>query len=175
MDQGIKSRPRYQPFRIDPAGTQHLIVTDQPGPPPGIGGAAELWTIAPHRGGQSFPTPAALMASLPGHLARQGPGFRLYAVGTEPFIWDVAFIATQAGLTEGELFLHHAGSLARRVHCIHCKTNTDRVTTNIVTCAGCGANLFVRDHFSRRLRAFMGVQVDAETPGILPPIETLYP
>jgi hypothetical protein len=40
-------------------------------------------------------------------------------------------------------------------------------TANIVACPGCGANLFVRDHFSRRLRAFMGVKADAEMPGEL--------
>lgn len=48
------------------------------------------------------------------------------------------------------------------------------VTTSIVTCTGCGAPLFVRDHFSRRLAAFMGVQVDAEVPGEVPEAEELY-
>jgi predicted RNA-binding Zn-ribbon protein involved in translation (DUF1610 family) len=170
MDQTVKSRPRYKPFAIDPTGTRHLIVTDQPSLPPEISGAAELWSVSPG----SFATPTHLFAALSDLLAGQGPGFRLYAIGTEPFIWDAAHIGTEAGLTMGEISLHHAGSLARRVHCIHCKTNIEDVTTNIVTCPNCGANLFVRDHFSRRLRAFMGVQVDAETPGILPPIETLY-
>jgi hypothetical protein len=32
----------------------------------------------------------------------------------------------------------------------------------------------VRDHFSRRLAAFMGVQADAENPGELPQPEQLY-
>ena len=35
-------------------------------------------------------------------------------------------------------------------------------------CPGCGRSLFVRDHFSRRLGAFQGVCVDAETPGDVP-------
>jgi predicted RNA-binding Zn-ribbon protein involved in translation (DUF1610 family) len=174
MDQGIKSRPRYQPFRIDPTGTRHLIVTDQPSPPPDMPEATELWTLSPHPGTRIFATPTLLFAALAQHLAGQGPGFRLYAIGTEPFIWDAAHIGTEAGLTMQEISLHHAGSLARRVHCIHCKTNIEGVTTNIVPCNSCGAPLFVRDHFSRRLRAFMGVRVDAETPGILPPTETLY-
>ena len=40
------------------------------------------------------------------------------------------------------------------------------------TCPGCGRALFVRDHFSRRLGAFQGVCIDAETPGEVPePVE----
>jgi hypothetical protein len=35
--------------------------------------------------------------------------------------------------------------------------------------------LFVRDHFSRRLGAYMGLMVDAESPGELPEIEEIYP
>jgi hypothetical protein len=32
----------------------------------------------------------------------------------------------------------------------------------------------VRDHFSRRLGAFMGVMVDAEAPGEIPAIEEVF-
>jgi dimethylamine monooxygenase subunit C len=35
--------------------------------------------------------------------------------------------------------------------------------------------LLVRDHFSRRLGAFMGVKVDAEEPGLHPETVELYP
>ena len=43
-----------------------------------------------------------------------------------------------------------------------------RRVENVTPCPGCGAQLFVRDHFSRRLAAFMGVKVDAEAPGEFP-------
>jgi hypothetical protein len=43
-----------------------------------------------------------------------------------------------------------------------------------VKCAGCGRHLFVRDHYSRRLAAYMGVMADAEAPGELPPIEEVF-
>jgi hypothetical protein len=49
------------------------------------------------------------------------------------------------------------------------------VRTNIHPCPGCGRRLFVRDHFSRHLAAYMGIQVDAETPGVIPPVEETYP
>ncbi len=100
---------------------------------------------------------------------------RLYAVGTESFIWDAANVARRAGMTEDEVFVAQAGSLRRRVYCTHCKAMIENVTTNLAPCPGCGAVLFVRDHFSRRLAAFMGIQADAEEPGVLPPLETLYP
>jgi dimethylamine monooxygenase subunit C len=60
------------------------------------------------------------------------------------------------------------------VQCVHCKGFTENVTATPFVCAHCGLNLFVRDHYSRRLGAFQGVCVDAEEPGVLPPVEDLY-
>ncbi len=122
-----------------------------------------------------FPDSAALLAALAERLHRETAGLRLYAVGSESFIWDAANIARSAGMAEDEVFLAQAGSLRRRVYCTHCKAMIENVTTNLVPCQGCGATLFVRDHFSRRLAAFMGIQADAEEPGVLPPLQTLYP
>ena len=80
-----------------------------------------------------------------------------------------------AGLSAPEIHLTHVGSLRRRVICVHCRTVTEDVTTSIVVCLGCAAHLFVRDHFSRRLGGFQGVQVDAEVPGEVPAAEQAYP
>ena len=102
-------------------------------------------------------------------------GLRLYAEGPEDFLWDVFGIAQDHGLGRSEVFLKQSGTLARRVQCVHCKTFNEGVTTTIVRCAGCGANLFVRDHFSRRLSAFQGVKIDAEQPGDVPQAERAYP
>ena len=49
------------------------------------------------------------------------------------------------------------------------------MTTNVVACAGCGRHLLVRDHFSRRHGAFMGVMVDAELPGVRPAVQEVFP
>jgi predicted RNA-binding Zn-ribbon protein involved in translation (DUF1610 family) len=51
---------------------------------------------------------------------------------------------------------------------------TENVTATPFTCSHCGLSLFVRDHYSRRLGAFQGVCVDAEEPGVLPPVEEIY-
>jgi hypothetical protein len=121
-----------------------------------------------------FRSPQHLLIALRHRLARERMGFRLYVIGTEPFVWKVRGIAEEFGLGREEVRLFAAGSSARRVFCNHCRTITEGVTTDIVVCSGCRANLFVRDHFSRRLNAFAGVQVDAEVPGEIPKARELY-
>jgi predicted RNA-binding Zn-ribbon protein involved in translation (DUF1610 family) len=180
----IKSRPIYAPFQIDPSGRTHLVVTDLAKLPDHIAvPEIETWTvetvapgIAAPAGGmvRAFRSVADLLMHLQHRLGREAAGFRLYALGKEAFLWDVMNVGRGAGLGRGEVFLTQLGSLKRRVYCTHCKTMIEDVTTNIVTCPECRANLFVRDHFSRRLAAFMGVIVDAEVPGEIPPIEEAY-
>jgi hypothetical protein len=183
----IKSRPLYAPFHLDPTGRAHLVVTEYATLPDDIEiefTNIELWTVetiapgvqAPITGQKrAFRAVADLLTHLKHRLTRDTIGLRVYALGTEAFLWDAHNIAAAAGLNKAEIFLTHTGSLRRRVYCPHCKTMNENVTTNICTCTGCDAKLFVRDHFSRRLAAFMGVAVDAEVPGELPEIEVLYP
>lgn len=186
----IKSRPIYEKLRIDPLGRAHLIVTDLAAVPADVFEAElalsniETWLVEVINPGiaaqysgttRAFRAVADLLYHLSHRLAREPVGFRLYAAGTEAFLWDVMNVAREAGLGKGEVFLSQAGSLRRRVYCTHCKTMNENIVTNIAPCRACGANLFVRDHFSRRLAAFMGVKVDAEVPGEIPDIEVIYP
>ena len=190
-DQGIKSTPQYQRLEIDLNGRRHLLVTDAAEMPdvafaPGTSAAAfdERWTIAGdsraiptpggHRTDHAFRSCQHLLIALQRRLSEERMGFRLYAIGTEPFLWSVYGAAEAFGLGRTEIRLFAHGSRARRVYCNHCRTITESVTTNIVKCTGCAAHLFVRDHFSRRLNAYAGVQVDAEAPGEIPPVEELY-
>lgn len=187
MTNEIMSRPIYQPFRLAQRGRHHLIVVEFAALPDHIdlhNTPVETWLIGtsapgiaiePGGNDQGFRSVVGLLMHLRHRLGRETIGLRLYAIGTEAFLWDVMNIARDAGLGADEVFLTHEGSLRRRVYCVHCKTMTENVTINIVDCAGCGARLFVRDHFSRRLAAFMGVMVDAEVPGAVPPIEAIYP
>jgi hypothetical protein len=190
-DQGIKSRPLYAPISLDPAGRRHLLVADGPEIPAGAFAAGtapsdfvERWTIEAHSRAipshlpgetvHGFRSANHLMIALRRRLDDEHMGFRLYAVGTETFLWDVGSACEAAGMGKDEYRLFHAGSAARRIFCVHCRTMTEGVTTNLVPCDGCGAQLFVRDHFSRRLNAFMGFQIDAEVPGETIPVEELY-
>jgi dimethylamine monooxygenase subunit C len=122
-----------------------------------------------------FPTIAALLIRLDGVLATATMGTRLYVTGTEGFIGQVVQIALSHGIDQQSIFTEHRGSLARRVQCVHCKGFMDGVKTNLVKCGRCGISLLVRDHYSRRLGAFMGVSADAEVSGDLPPLREIFP
>jgi hypothetical protein len=187
----IKSRPIYTSLKIDLSGRRHLLLmgsleTSYDGLAPGIETSAfdEQWRIVSNSLAipvpdekitqHSFRSETHLLIALKRRLKEERMGLRLYAIGAEPFIWSVRGLASEFGMAAEEVHLYATGTAARRVFCNHCRTITERVTTNIFDCSGCGAHLFVRDHFSRRINAFAGVQVDAEVPGELPDIEELY-
>ncbi len=196
----IKSRPVYERLSLDGSGRRHLVLSDAPRLLAEVidgteDAAAPLgyWVVAgtsavdgqPHvetgagnaapRDERAFRAVPHMLDRLSHRLAQETVGFRLYAVGEEGFIWDVARLAREAGLEGAECRTAHAGSLRRKVFCVHCKTITADVTTSLAVCEGCGAHLVVRDHFSRFHSAFMGVQADAEAPGELPPVEEVFP
>lgn len=191
MHSDIKSRPAYQALAPDLAGSRHLLVIEGEALPPGRL-AALSGSFAPVAATlQTWLTGAAAADSIAGKLWQLGSvedvldamacatrgygmGDRLYVLGTEPFLWSVARAAALIGFGPGQVQLEHAGSLRRRVWCTHCHGTTENVTTGIVACGGCGRHLLVRDHFSRRLGAFMGVMVDAEAPGEIPAIEEVF-
>ena len=178
-----KSRPVYAPFQLDPSGANHLVVTNLSAPPDGLDiclNEIELWVVhhispgvlAPANGQiRFFRSVTELLAQLAHRLAHEKIGLRLYAIGAEAFIWDARNIASKAGLGQTEIFVHQSGPKQRRVYCTHCRTLIEDVAVTIVDCPVCESTLFVRDHFSRRLAAFMGVKVDAEVPGEIPPAE----
>jgi hypothetical protein len=143
-----------------------------------VGGGAAASEQATPLPGLITATPLPDLAALKEALAQLPPvqvSDRLYVLGTEPFLWSVAATAAQAGWSAEQWQLCHAGSLQRRVWCTHCHGLTEDVTTSIVACAGCGRHLLVRDHFSKRHGAFMGVMVDAEVPGLVPQAEEIFP
>lgn len=193
MMSAIKSRPVYAPIQPVVSASQHRLVLEGAALQheqlsqlanvfAAYTGQLQTWAIGSIA---ALPLPGGVVnyygsldeanSSLLDSLRDAPMSLRLYVMGTEPFIWSVALLAQQAGLTASQLQLSHAGSLKRRVWCTHCHQMTEDVTTNITVCAGCGRHLLVRDHFSKRLGAFMGVQIDAECPGVLPPIEEVYP
>ncbi len=120
-----------------------------------------------------FNNVASLLADF--HILATGSlmGTRLYVAGPESFIGLAMQIALQFNLNQDEIRAEECGSLARRVFCIHCRAITDEVVTNIVKCA-CQRWLLVRDHYSRRLAAYMGVMADAEAPGELPEMREVF-
>ncbi|MBL4600122.1 MAG: hypothetical protein JKX93_14235 [Rhizobiaceae bacterium] len=120
------------------------------------------------------PTYDAALPRLRLALKNAHMGLQLYLAGTEGLIGQVESEAMAAGIPVTAIQKEHRGSLARRMQCVHCKGITEDVLTDPFVCSHCGLNLFVRDHYSRRLAAFQGVCIDAEDPGNVPPAKELY-
>jgi DNA-directed RNA polymerase subunit RPC12/RpoP len=194
---GIKSKPVYAPLRADVRGRYHLMLGKGGGNVALMRVLEELRSQAPQALARtrvlSIPDGAAGdfallgledlrvfsdVPSLLGHFRSRLDGAlmgtRLYVAGPESFIGLAMKLALEFDLNKDEIRAEELGTLARRVHCIHCRATTEDVRTNIVRCTGCGSWLLVRDHYSRRLAAYMGVMVDAEVPGELPEIKEVF-
>lgn len=189
----IKSQPVYYPIDWDPAGVEHLlfVAADDAATVDRLlaarpAGGLTLVISAPEvaerlrAAGVTVRTVversvAESLHALEALLQQANMGLRLYLVGPEDAIWQAAAMAARYGMSSAEIRLYQTGTLARPVFCVHCRAMTRGVRTNLVDCSGCGRTLFVRDHFSRRLGAYMGLQIDAEIPGEKPSVEALYP
>lgn len=90
-------------------------------------------------------------------------GARLYVCGDESFLWRVQRLARSSGLLGEEIELVRAGS-RRELYCVHCAHLQSIGGEGEVTCQGCGVRLLVREHFSQRLGAYMGVCLDPDRP-----------
>ena len=199
---GIKSKPVYAPLAADAAGRYHLMLGHGAGARPLLRVLEELRNSQPaacnrtrvllvlgdasatdsHERFRSvsvdlrlLETTQELLTEYRAILATSLMGTRLYVAGPESFIGLVMRVALEFNLNKDEIRAEECGTLARRVYCIHCRATTESVRTNIVMCIGCARHLIVRDHYSRRLAAYMGVMADAEVPGELPPTEEAFP
>ena len=197
---GIKSRPEYKGLDIDPHAKRHLFVLEGEGAlalieRAGFEGGAflERSEILYLPAGSASRQHDAALSALGADIVWMAPtlqplifrlrvcldnarmGTRVYISGTEGFIGQIIQIALEFGVDFNSLRTEHRGSLARRVQCVHCKGITDDVTASPYICTHCGLPLLVRDHYSRRLGAFQGVNIDAEAPGTAPEPEELFP
>jgi hypothetical protein len=197
---GIKSKPVYSPLRADPRGRHHVMLgygtggnalvrvigelqAATPARPhdtrvlfvPDAGVTAAVFAALGPGDVRSFADVDALLAEFRSVLDRSLMGTRLYVAGPEHFIGRALQLGLEFDLGKDEIGAEEMGTLARRLYCVHCRATTENVRTNIVQCRDCGRWLMVRDHYSRRLAAYMGVMVDAEAPGDRPPIQELYP
>jgi hypothetical protein len=197
---GIKSKPVYAPLRADFSGRTHLMLGRDDGLQPLLRVLAELgaedagaltrtrvlfthsdveavtaFNAAGVADVLAYDDAPALLADYRRLLEAASMGLRLYVAGPESFIGLAMQLALAFNLNQDEIRAEECGTRARRVRCVHCRNTTEDVRTNIVRCVGCARWLLVRDHYSRRLAAYMGVMVDAEAPGELPPIQEAFP
>lgn len=191
----MKSRPVYG--ELEPRkGSMHLIIADgegaqavadlvaKAGPeaPAMLDKTHILYTAGP-TGTDEWDKIAALgarqaqkAASLPTLLFRLARvlqdtpmGAQVYLTGTEGLMGQAERDIMALGFPHYDIQKEHRGSTVRRVQCVHCKGFTENVKTDPFQCSHCGLHLFVRDHYSRRLAAFQGVNIDAEDKGQIPP------
>lgn len=192
----IKSRPVYG--TLSPAkGKSHLMIADAEGAEAlldlakqdaGLFANAHIIYI-PKDTGDTYvtqlqalkpaqmyvgPSYAASVPRIRRVLSDAHMGLQVYLSGTEGLMGQAQNEALQAGIPQGAIQTEHRGSVARRMQCVHCKGITEDVITDPFVCSHCGLNLFVRDHYSRRLAAFQGVCIDAEDPGNVPKPVELY-
>jgi dimethylamine monooxygenase subunit C len=189
----IKSRPVYGVLAPQP-GALHLVVADGEG----AGAVTDMLASAPDRaamlaamhilytpgpngtdmsaglhalGAAQFfraPTIPTLLPRLIRVLADAHMGTQFYLTGTEGLMGQAEHEIMQTGFPFAAIQKEHRGSTVRRVQCVHCKGITENVSTDPFQCSHCGLHLFVRDHYSRRIAAFQGVNIDAEDPGQIP-------
>jgi predicted RNA-binding Zn-ribbon protein involved in translation (DUF1610 family) len=194
--ESIASRPIYGTLEPRP-GKAHLMIADAEGAeailglaaqdaglmakthviyiPKGIGAqyTEKLRALKPAQFYEG-PSYAASVQRIRRVLSDAHMGLQVYLAGTEGLMGQAMNEATTAGIPHSAIQTEHRGSVARRMQCVHCKGITEDVTTDPFLCSHCGLNLFVRDHYSRRLAAFQGVCIDAEDPGNVPDPVELY-
>lgn len=188
----IKSRPVYGTLEARP-GKHHLMIADASGAeaildvaapelmakthiifiPRGTDYAEQLRALHPAQFYEG-PSYAASVTRINRVLQDASMGLQVYLAGTEGLMGQAQNQAMQAGIPHTAIQTEHRGSTARRMQCVHCKGITEDVETDPFVCAHCGLNLFVRDHYSRRLAAYQGVCIDAEDPGNVPASKGIY-
>ncbi len=188
----IKSRPVYGTLEAR-QGPAHLFIADAEGAeaileiatpemmakshiiyiPRGTDYADKLRALNPAQFYEG-PSYAAAVQRIKHTLAEAKMGLQVYLTGTEGLMGQAQNEAMQAGIEFNAIQTEHRGSIARRMQCVHCKGITEDVETDPFVCSHCGLNLFVRDHYSRRLAAYQGVCIDAEDPGNVPEPKGIY-
>lgn len=189
----IRSRPVYAPLEPRPASL-HLIVADGEGAAavvellgkasdrsaflaeahvmycPGPDGTDQADKLQGLGAAQYFhaPTIPALLPRLTRVLSAAHMGTQFYLAGSEGLIGQAEREIMNTGFPHASVQKEQRGSTVRRVQCVHCKGITENVATDPFKCSHCGLSLFVRDHYSRRIAAFQGVNIDAEDPGLVP-------
>jgi predicted RNA-binding Zn-ribbon protein involved in translation (DUF1610 family) len=197
---GIKSRPVYGGLNVDMNAKRHLFALEGEGAKALLDqvekagreflAASDILYVASGSKAEGHdttlaglaadtfwvaPTIPVLLNRLNVMLGQAKMGTRIYIAGTEGFIGQAMQQALNHGVDYASIHTEHRGSAARRVQCVHCKGITDNVRTSPFTCSHCGLPLLVRDHYSRRIGAFQGVNIDAEEPGTAPKPEELFP
>lgn len=169
----MKSKPVYAALKLDRSARRHLFLTQGQA---GLDAARYALATDPTASVAllTLDDPASRETRLSDALSQSGMETAFYIAGPEVFLWQTANRLRQAGVENQRIQQERTEGNVRRVYCVHCRKVSENVASTIHRCAGCGIALTVRDHFSRPLGAYMGVIVDAESPGEVPKPEVLH-
>lgn len=168
----VRSKPVYAAVPLVLSAGRRLLVAqdatlaeaaDLHGQLSADGQALELLSLRDGDGVHDHGDPQLLEMRLLTLLSAAPVGTRLYVCGDESFVWRIYRLARHCGLLAEEIELVKTGS-CRELYCVHCATQQSIGSEGEVTCSGCGVRLLVREHFSRRLGAYMGVCLDPDQP-----------
>jgi hypothetical protein len=116
--------------------------------------------VALHQSADSREAGAVLEAE----LTSAAVGWRVKLIGPADDCLALRAQAVRAGLMDDEIQVASIDDRSRTVLCSHCatKTTTDVGIGATVRCPGCGRELLVYHHVSRRHGAYLGFMSDAE-------------
>jgi hypothetical protein len=89
-------------------------------------------------------------------LSTQKMGTFLYIAGGSELVEQAKEQAYSAGFSDDEMCVLVTGACTLRVFCVVCEKNVSVTPAKQVICPHCGNLLTVTDHYSPRLRAFLG-------------------
>jgi len=137
----------------------------------------EQWAaeVTAHRPGADLrvhhvPDPEAACAALAADLADAVVGWRLLVAGPAHACLRVRSAAMRLGVGDDEMTIASTEVGTREIFCAHCKHTTvaEVELTGEVPCSGCGRELFVHYHVSRRLGTHLGFATHADRQVVAP-------
>ena len=125
-----------------------------------IAQAAEQSAVRVHRPADMAEAVTALRTD----LAYATVGWRLMVAGPAHACLALRAEAVALGVADDEMTFASTEVAARSVQCVHCSTVNDVVVEleDVTPCTGCGRNLLVYYHVSRRRGTYLGFMADAE-------------
>ena len=107
---------------------------------------------------------ADAVTALRADLADATVGWRLMVAGPARSCLSLRAEAVALGVADDEMTFASTEVTARSVQCVHCPTVNHVVVDleDVTPCAGCGRNLLVYYHVSRRRGTYLGFMADAE-------------
>ncbi len=169
-DAVIELLAKFGDRKADVLRNLHIIYT------PGPNGTDKTTELEKLGAAQFYSAPSipTVLPRLQRVLADSHMVTQFYLTGTEGLMGQAEREIMNTGFPYLDIQKEHRGSTVRRVQCVHCKGITENVKTDPFKCSHCGLNLFVRDHYSRRIAAFQGVNIDAEDPGLVPEAQVRF-